>query len=341
MRKGLLLAVLAALVLAAPARADSLVYAQQGQIWLAYPEGTQQTQLTKDEPLYGSPSVADDGTIATVWGGGDVPTFYFRTFDRNGKMLTETETPRANTNFFGPYWARVSPDGTKIAFDMSYEHHQDLPGCPLTPQECQNKDWVTFTAVAEVGKERGLKDIAFLKHWAEPTWIDNNRLLVSRTDGGDGMGVATLGAAPTTAVNPWSIQPGMNFYGGEVNRQGTHVALGTDNGGRITVWSLPGGVGSAPTWCFQLQEPKISFSEISWSPAGHAFAWREHDGIYTYVGGCDAKGAITKVLPYANAYSVVWGPGEDHSWQAGPAETVVLTVRWPSQPGWRLPLAGL
>ncbi len=34
---------------------------------------------------------------------------------------------------------------------------------------------------------------------------------------------------------------------------------------------------------------------------------------------------------------VVWGPGEDHSWQAGPVETVVLTVRWPSLPGWRLP----
>jgi hypothetical protein len=34
---------------------------------------------------------------------------------------------------------------------------------------------------------------------------------------------------------------------------------------------------------------------------------------------------------------VVWGPGEDHSWLAGAAETVVLTVRWPSLPGWRLP----
>ena len=34
---------------------------------------------------------------------------------------------------------------------------------------------------------------------------------------------------------------------------------------------------------------------------------------------------------------VVWGPGEDHSWQAGAVETVVLTVRWPSLPGWRLP----
>jgi hypothetical protein len=38
---------------------------------------------------------------------------------------------------------------------------------------------------------------------------------------------------------------------------------------------------------------------------------------------------------------VVWGPGEDHSWQAGDVETVVLTVRWPSLPGWRLPPTGI
>ncbi|WP_308016546.1 signal peptidase I [Jidongwangia harbinensis] len=36
---------------------------------------------------------------------------------------------------------------------------------------------------------------------------------------------------------------------------------------------------------------------------------------------------------------VVWGPGEDHSWRSGDCETVVLTVRWPSIPGWRLPSA--
>jgi mannose-6-phosphate isomerase-like protein (cupin superfamily) len=38
---------------------------------------------------------------------------------------------------------------------------------------------------------------------------------------------------------------------------------------------------------------------------------------------------------------VVWGPGADHSWQAGDVETVVLTVRWPSLPGWRLPPTGI
>jgi mannose-6-phosphate isomerase-like protein (cupin superfamily) len=34
---------------------------------------------------------------------------------------------------------------------------------------------------------------------------------------------------------------------------------------------------------------------------------------------------------------VVWGPGQDHSWRALEADTTVLTVRWPSLAGWRLP----
>jgi hypothetical protein len=310
MRKGLLLAVLAALICAAPARADSLVYAQNGDIYLAYPEGTQQTRLTKDEPLYGSVSVADDGTIASVWGGGSTQdTFWFRTFDRTGKMLTNTKTPRANTNFSGVYWARVSPDGTKIAFDMTYRHDRNEPGCPLTPTECENGTWATFTAVAEVGKETPLKQIAFIRDWTQPTWIDNNRLLVSRGSTSQ-MGIATLGGNPTTTANPWAIEPGTPFYGGEVNRQGTRAAFGTDNGKRITIWNLANGAGSTPTFCFQLQEPNISFNELSWSPDGNGLAWREHDGIYTYVGGCDAKGPLNKVIADPDAYDVYWGPGD-------------------------------
>jgi quercetin dioxygenase-like cupin family protein len=34
---------------------------------------------------------------------------------------------------------------------------------------------------------------------------------------------------------------------------------------------------------------------------------------------------------------VVWGPGVDHSWQAEDA-SVVLTVRWPSIPGYAVPV---
>ncbi|WP_250030664.1 signal peptidase I [Paractinoplanes maris] len=35
---------------------------------------------------------------------------------------------------------------------------------------------------------------------------------------------------------------------------------------------------------------------------------------------------------------VVWGRGVDHSWLAEEEDTVVLTVRWPSVPGYKVPL---
>jgi glyoxylate utilization-related uncharacterized protein len=44
----------------------------------------------------------------------------------------------------------------------------------------------------------------------------------------------------------------------------------------------------------------------------------------------------TVVLKEQGDY-IVWGPGEDHSWYAAEPDTVVLTVRWPSLPGWKLP----
>jgi quercetin dioxygenase-like cupin family protein len=36
---------------------------------------------------------------------------------------------------------------------------------------------------------------------------------------------------------------------------------------------------------------------------------------------------------------ILWGPGQDHSWTALADPTVVVTVRWPSVPGWRIPLS--
>ena len=58
-------------------------------------------------------------------------------------------------------------------------------------------------------------------------------------------------------------------------------------------------------------------------------------------GGFDIELRDRTVLLREPGDYVVWGPGEDHSWQAGAVETVVLTVRWPSLPGWRLPPTGI
>ncbi|WP_405811493.1 signal peptidase I [Streptomyces sp. NBC_01520] len=45
------------------------------------------------------------------------------------------------------------------------------------------------------------------------------------------------------------------------------------------------------------------------------------------------------VLPARQGDYVVWGRGVDHSWRAE-EESVVLTVRWPSVPGYRTAPAG-
>lgn len=44
----------------------------------------------------------------------------------------------------------------------------------------------------------------------------------------------------------------------------------------------------------------------------------------------------TVVLSRPGDY-IVWGHGQDHSWYAAQEGTTVLTVRWPSLPGWKLP----
>ena len=54
-------------------------------------------------------------------------------------------------------------------------------------------------------------------------------------------------------------------------------------------------------------------------------------------GAFDVELRDRTVLLRAPGDYIVWGPGEDHSWLARAAGTVVLTVRWPSLPGWRLP----
>ena len=113
-----ILSLLFLLAMAAPAAADSLVYVKDGNLFSARPDGTDQRQLTQDgspQDPYSSPSQADDGSIVAIRGS------RFHRFDRNGRSLGPpldsllTRKPAA-IGAVGPFDARVSPDGSRIAY---------------------------------------------------------------------------------------------------------------------------------------------------------------------------------------------------------------------------------
>src|SRR5215213_10823967 len=105
-------------LLAAPAAADSLVYAKDGNVWAARPDGSGQVQITKDgsaQRAYETPSQADDGTVLAVRGS------RFSKFDRAGRPAggpfgsVLTDKP-GNVGALGPWDAKISPDGRTVAY---------------------------------------------------------------------------------------------------------------------------------------------------------------------------------------------------------------------------------
>src|SRR4051794_17614745 len=106
-RRSLIAALTAAATLAcaASAQADSISYLRDGDIWVAAPDGTQQTQLTHDGG-YSYQSRADDGSFIAVRGR------LLRRLSPTGGLVAEFTTPVSgaqaapNTSFFsGPFQA--------------------------------------------------------------------------------------------------------------------------------------------------------------------------------------------------------------------------------------------
>jgi hypothetical protein len=315
MRKGLLTAALLALLIATPAQADSIVFNKDGDLWLAYPDGSQRTLLASDKAAYGDASVADDGTVVATWGGGPGgDAFELRRLDRTGKVLSKIPTAAKNANWGGVYWARVSPDGTKIAYTFSYQHSQDLPGCPLTPQECAEKQTVYGTIVTHADRDTPIGELGFFRHWANATWIDNERLLLTR-GGTNNAGVATVGGDATT-VRPWTTFDGITLNMGAANRQLSRVAFTAGGFGDVILVgnTSAAAIGTAaPAQCMAFTDPDLSFSGLTWSPDGAALAWDERNGIWmaTVPADCDpAKSSISHIIKDGDAYSPYWGPGD-------------------------------
>jgi hypothetical protein len=99
------------LALPAPALAGSILFVRAGDVWISTPDGTTERQLTVGGG-FASPSMADDGTIVALRG---------RTFVRLRPDGAPVGMPldAVGGDWIvggGPYDARVSPDGLKVAY---------------------------------------------------------------------------------------------------------------------------------------------------------------------------------------------------------------------------------
>jgi hypothetical protein len=306
-RTAVLTAVLAAfLVVAAPAAADSIVYVKDANVWLANPDGSGQYQVTTDgtaDHPYRSPSQADDGTIAAGFGNEIVR------MRQNGEVLNRIDPPAlldsASDPVDGPpVDVAISPDGARIAYTMS-----DYT-CPVAA-ECGARTVTAYTAADHL-TAAAASGTTYLR---DPSWVTSSRTL-QFSGFTHQVNLHDVGApADVHWFDDYEIvgqEDATDLGDGELNRQGTMLALVRGYGAEATVvWydvagNALGGLPALPAArCATGADEGIGGP--SWSPDGGSLAIADGDGIYVKrdAGDCDLPQPLL-VIPGGSEPD--WGP---------------------------------
>src|SRR4051794_33885443 len=153
---------------------------RDGDVWISTPDGAFERRLTAGGG-YAAPSMADDGTIVALRG---------RTFVRLRTDGTAIGMPvqavggdwRVDA---GPFDARVSPDGGRIAY--WFTGRQRL--CPLTEPGCFLRS-SPVVAYAVAGRVTDPLELGVAHDRREPSWFGSGHALVFRYGPGTGETVA-------------------------------------------------------------------------------------------------------------------------------------------------------
>ncbi|WP_231379358.1 TolB-like translocation protein [Candidatus Solirubrobacter pratensis] len=318
---------LGALALApAAAGADSVAYVKDNDIWVSSPDGARAAQVSHGRK-FASPSQSDDGTIVAI---GDDNRLW--RFNQDG---TQPSAPfltwlglGGGSGFSGPYAARVSPDGTKVAF--TFFHTQGVD--PVTGTS-STEGGVSYTRADDATGER---ELGLIKGWDNPAWIDNGHVMAFDPGAGslgqDGitdvifheLGHADPAAADDLAhAYHWFSDPAAAYpQFGAISRRGDRLAIG--GGGFVITESLrlytvsatppaPASQSAAPQLACRLENDEHGYQSVSWSPDGAHLAYESGGSIYVVsVGdlsaGCSAVGAPR--LLAAGGTSPSWGPAD-------------------------------
>jgi WD40-like Beta Propeller Repeat len=270
-RPAALATLIALLLLALPASAgaDSILFVRDGDVWISTPDGTTERPLTAGGG-YASPSMADDGTIVALRGSS------FARLRPDGAAIGAPVQAVGGDWLVasGPYDARVSPDGLKIAYWFSGRRRLCLPiepSCSLQDSE--------VAAYAHAGRVTDPLELGAVRERREPSWYGSGRALLFRHGGGTGETVAVnrVGRGESDLQGWFSYDDGTALDQGQLSRAGDRLAA-VVGGDEIHLF----GVGAPPPALPVLRcvVPGGPFSSPTWSPDGSMLAWEARDGVH-------------------------------------------------------------
>src|SRR3712207_2598590 len=303
-----LAAVATLLLLGGTAHASSLVYVKDHNVWVANPDGSGQRQLTTNglgALPYESPSQADDGTILAIRGERFVKLD--RLGRRIGAPLPSILVGRPpNAYAFGPFSAKISPDGTKLAYGIGtlstwFDHGTNTTW--TDPKEAVI--WQDAVTGAQLG---------FTMFYEDPSWLqDSARALINNSGNRNApqIALAGIGQNHNDVLHVFSdhdSRPAGEVYSMDVadpeaTPAGDKIAaLRGARAETIRFYDLRGGRPVVAP-CHFAEPVGGSFAGPTWSPDGGALAWAEADGIWASPVGpldttdCATFGAPRLIIP--------------------------------------------